>query len=170
MVREARKEFFSKHSYNFTTDGTHVLSGTFRQLAVSTNLLGTSIHEIQESWTRPKDLKQANYTLQSLPKGLKFLQVVPTSESPKFMGLTGIHILDALCHFSGITYCPWCRKEGQNEVTMVNHLLTMHYRLGLVCNRCYCCPSTMYNTLCCHGQHACHQPGENHHSELVPSN
>ena len=39
---------------------------------MSTNLLGTSIHEIQASWTGPKELKQVNYALQSLPKGLKF--------------------------------------------------------------------------------------------------
>ena len=122
MVREARKEFFSKHSYNFTTDGTCNLSGTFRWLAASTNLLGTSFHEIQASWTGHEELKQANYTLRSLPKGLKFLCTVPPSESPKVMGLTGIHNPDALCHFGGITYCPWCRKEGQNEGTVVNHL------------------------------------------------
>ena len=53
MVREARREFFSKHSHGFTKDSTHNLSGIFRQLALSTNLLGTSIHEIQASWTGP---------------------------------------------------------------------------------------------------------------------
>ena len=89
---------------------------------MSADLLGTSIYEIQSSWTGPKELKQANYTLQSLPKGLKFLQVVAPSESPKVMGLMGIHDPDALCCFNSITYCPWCRKEGQNEGTVVNHL------------------------------------------------
>ena len=106
----------------FTTDSTHDLSGTFRHLAVSASLLGTSIYDIQSSWTGPEELKQANYDLQSLPKGLKFFWVVPPSESPKVMGLLGIHDLDAFCHFSSITYCPWCGKEGQNEGTMVNHL------------------------------------------------
>ena len=105
-------------------------------MAMSAGLLGTSIHEIQVSWVGPKELKQVNYALQSLPKGLKFLHAVPPSKSPKVMGLVGIHDPDALCHFSGITYCPWCRKEG------------MHYRLGLVCNRCHDCPSTMSDTLC----------------------
>ena len=122
MVKEARMEFSLKHFYNFATDGTCDLSRTFRQLAASTNLLGTSIYEIQSSWTGPKELKQANYALQSLPKGLKFLHVVPPSESPKVMGLMGIHDPDALCCFSDMTYCPWCRKEGQNEGTMVNQL------------------------------------------------
>ena len=105
MVKEARREFFSKHSYDFTTDVTHNLSGTFRQLAASTDLLGTSIYEIQSSCTGPEELKQANYALQSLPKGLKFLCVVPPSESPKVIGLMGIHDPHTLCHFGGITYC-----------------------------------------------------------------
>ena len=122
MVKEARREFFLKHSYDFTTEGTPDLSGTFRQLAASTNLLGTSIYEIQSSWTGPKELKQANYALGSLPKGLKFLHVVPPSESPKVMGLMGIHDPDALHCFGSVTYCPWCGKEGQNEGTVVNHL------------------------------------------------
>ena len=63
------------------------------------------------------------------------------------MGLMGIHDPDALCHFSGITHHPWCWKEGQNEGTMVNHLQMVCYRLGLVCNQCHDCPSTMVETL-----------------------
>ena len=30
LVKEARKEFFSKHSYNFVTEGTHNLLEIFR--------------------------------------------------------------------------------------------------------------------------------------------
>ena len=82
IVVEARLLFFSKHSYNFTDDGRRDLSGVFKKLAASSGLLGTTIHEIQSSWTGPEELKQANYTLQSLPKGLKFLRAVPASESP----------------------------------------------------------------------------------------
>ena len=77
MVKEARRELFLKHSYYFTTDGMHNLSRIFKQLAGRSDLPGTSIHEIQASWTGPKELKQTNYPLQSLPKGLKFLHVVP---------------------------------------------------------------------------------------------
>ena len=115
LVREARMEFFLKHFYNFATNGTHNLSEIFKQMAVSTDLLGTSIHEIQASWTGPNELKQANYALWSLPKGLEFFHAVPPSKSPKVMGLVGIHDPDALCCFSGITYCPWYRKEGQTR-------------------------------------------------------
>ena len=64
------------------------------------------------------------------PKGEDFLRAVPTTESPKVMGLMGIHDPNALWHYAGYTYCPWCEKEGQNEGTMVNHLRTTHYRLG----------------------------------------
>ena len=67
IVVEARLLFFSKHSYNFIEDGNCNLSGIFKKLAVSASLLGTNIHEIQASWTGPEELKQANYTLQSLP-------------------------------------------------------------------------------------------------------
>ena len=70
----------------------------------------------------PDKLQQANYALRSLPKGLEFLRVVCPSESPKVMGLVGIHNPDALHCFNGLTHCPWCGKEGQNEGTVVNHL------------------------------------------------
>ena len=122
IVVEARLCFFSKHSYNFNQDGNHDLSRIFKKLAVSAGLLGTNIHEIEAYWTGPEELKQANYTLQSLPKGLKFLRAVPASESPKVMGLVGIHNPDALQCFAGFTYCPWCGKEGQNEGMVVNYL------------------------------------------------
>ena len=71
------------------------------------------------------------------------------------MGLKGIHDSDALWHFVGYTYCPWCGKEGQNKGTMVNHVRTVHYRLGLVCNLCFGCPTVMLDTLHQHGHHSC---------------
>ena len=77
LVKEARKEFFSIHSSNFIMEGTCNLSEIFRQMATSAELLGISIYEIQATWTGPDELKQANYALRSLPKGLKFLHVVP---------------------------------------------------------------------------------------------
>ena len=70
IVGEARLHFFSKHSYSFNQDGNHDLSRIFKKLAMSASLLSTNIHEIEASWTGQEELKQANYTLQSLPKGL----------------------------------------------------------------------------------------------------
>ena len=114
-MKEARKEYFKRYSYNFTAEGTCNLSEIFRWMAKSTNLLGTTIYEIQKVWKGLDELQQANYALRSLPKGLKFLHVVPPSESPKVMGLVGIHDPDTLHHFNGLNHCPWCGKEGQNE-------------------------------------------------------
>ena len=65
----------------------------------------------------------------------------------KGMELMGIHNPNALRHYAGYTYCPWCGKEGQNEGTMVNHLRTTHYRLGLVCDWCFGCPMVMLDSL-----------------------
>ena len=50
LVREARKEYFKRHSPNFTTDGTCDLSEVFKHMAGSTKLLGSAIYEIQEVW------------------------------------------------------------------------------------------------------------------------
>ena len=167
MVVEARLLFFSKHSCNFNQDGNHDLSKVFKKLTKKAGLLGTSIYEIQALWTGPEELKQANYTLWSLPKGLKFLKVVSTTESPKVMGLMGIHDPDALWHFASFTYFPWCGKEGQNEGMVVNHRSTTHYKLGLVCDKCYGCPTITSDTLHHHGHHNCCQVTTP--SESVPS-
>ena len=137
--------------------------------AKSTKLLGSAIYKIQEVWMGPDVLQQANYALRSLPKGHKFLHAVPTSESPKVMGQVGIQDPDALCHFNGLTHCPWCGKEGQNEGTVVNHLWTMHYRLGLVCDKCNNSPSTSLDTLCQHGWQNCQPSGEGNPNESVSS-
>ena len=169
LVKEVREEYFLKHCYSFILEGTCDHLEIFRQMATNAELLGTFIYEIQAVWTGPDELRQANYALRSLPKGLKFLHAVPPSESPKVMGLVGIHDLDDLHHFNDMTHCPWCGKEGQNEGTVVNHLWTVHYRQGLVCNKCNNCPSTSSDTLHCHGQQDCQQPGEKVTNELVSS-
>ena len=70
-------------------------------------LLGSAIHEIQEAWTRQDELQHANHVLRAIPKGPKIFQAVSPSESPKVMGLVGIHHTNALQHFNGVTHCPW---------------------------------------------------------------
>ena len=141
-------------------EGTCYLSEVFRCMAETTKLLGSAIYEIKEVWKGPDELQQANYTLRALLKGLKFLRALPPLDSPKVMGLVGIHDPDALHHFNGVTHCPWCRKEVQNEGTVVNHLQMVHYRLSLVCNKCYNYLSTSSDTLHCHGQQNCQPSGE----------
>ena len=129
-------------------------------MAEIAKLLGLAIYEIKEVWAGPDKLQQANYALRTLPKGLKFLRAVPPLESPKVMGVMGIHDLDTLHHFNGMTHCPWCGKEDQNEGTVINHLRMVHYRLGLMCKKCFSYLSTSLDTLHHHSQQNCQPSGE----------
>ena len=112
-MKEARSHYFATHPWDWIHDSTDDLSELFQELAKGAGLLGKSIYEIQLSWHGPEELKHANYSLQSLPKGLRFLRVVPTTESPKVMGLKGIHDSDALRHFAGYTYFPGVGRKGK---------------------------------------------------------
>ena len=121
----------------------------------STSLIGYEIFEIQETWMGQCELEYTNYALKTLPKGLKFFCLVSSSKSPKVMGLTNIHHPDTLCHFNRVTHCLWCRKEGQNEGMIINHLQIMPCKLGLVCKKCFCCPSVTSEAIWHHGQKSC---------------
>ena len=158
-IKEARARYFITHSWNWDHGNTEDLSDIFKELAQEAGLLGESIFKIQQSWKGPEHLQQANYVFQSQPKGLKFLRTVSTKESPKEMGLKGIHDPEALWHFSRYTYCPWCGKSGQNEGTIINHLRTTHYKLGLICNQCFGCPTMTLDTLRRHGHINCIDEG-----------
>ena len=71
--------------------------------------------------------------------------------------------------FSGVTYFPWCRK-GQNEGTIINHLRMVHYKLGLICEKCFCFPSITSEAIQCHSQKNCEpsaEGGPNESSLLV---
>ena len=126
----------------------------------SAGLLSSKIHEIKKTWTGQSELQYANYALRTLPKGLKFFCPVSPLESPKVMGLTSIHLLNALHHFNGVTHCPWCGREGQNKGTLINHLQTTHYKLGLVCKKCFCCPSVTSEAIQCHDCKSCQPSAE----------
>ena len=140
-IKEARARYFATHSWDWAQGNTEDLSDIFKELAQEAGLLDDSI---------------SNYIFQSQPKGLRFLRAVSAKESPKEMGLKGIHDPKALWCFSRFTYCLWCGKLGQNEGTIVNHLRTTHYyKLGLICDRCFGCPTTMADTLCQHGHINC---------------
>ena len=154
-IREAKECYFTTHPWDWVQSNMDDLSDIFRELAQSAGLLGKSIFEIQRSWDGPDHLKHGNYVLRSLPKGLKFLRMVSTKESPKIMGLKGIHDPNALWHFASYTYCPWCGKDRQNEGTIINHLRTVQYKLGLICNQCFGCPVVMSDALCHHGHNSC---------------
>ena len=58
-----------------------------------------------------------------------------------------------------VNFCHWCGKEGQNEGTVVNHLWTMHYKLGIDCSRYLHFPLITLEAIWYHGQ-GCKQPRE----------
>ena len=68
-----------------------------------------------------KDLQVAHHIVKGSLKGIQFLWVVSPTKSPKSMGLKGIHSPKAFHQQVGLSFCLWCRKEGQNEGTVVNH-------------------------------------------------
>ena len=130
------------------------MADIFWSMIESAGLLSSENYEIKETWTGQSELQYANYTLRTLPKGLKFFHPVSSSESPKVMGLTGIHHPDAFHHFNGVTHCSWCGKEG-NEGTVINHLQTMHYKLDLVWKKCFYCPLVTSEAIQHHSQKSC---------------
>ena len=91
LIKEVRTRYFSTHPWDWTQRNTNNLSDIFRGLAQRAGLLGECIFKMQDSWKGPDHLKCTNYVLLDLPKGLKFLRVVSAKESPKIMGLGGIH-------------------------------------------------------------------------------
>ena len=150
IVKAARQVYWKIHWANFEQAGSYNLSSVFHQMATLTNLLDTKVYEVQETWGGWKDLRTANQVAKASPKDIHFFKTISSTESPKIMGLKGIHSTEALQQWSGLTFCPWCGKEGQNEGTVVNHLWTMHYHLGLVCTYCLSYFTTNAEAICCH--------------------
>ena len=68
----------------------HNCMEVFQHMIKTADLLGSAIYEITGTWSGWDELQQANYSLMTLQKGLKFFRAVSPSESPKVMGLIGI--------------------------------------------------------------------------------
>ena len=160
LVQNAREDYFWGKQLHFHSENSCNLMDFFQNMIESTGLLGSEIYEIQETWMGQCELEYTNYTLKMQLKGLKFFHPVSPSESPKVMGLTNINHPDALCHFNGVTHCLWCRKEGENEGMIINHLWMMHYKLGLMCKKCLHCPLVMSEAIWHHGRRSCQQSAE----------
>ena len=123
-MKEARSHYFAAHPCDWIHNSTNDLSDIFRELAESAGLLGESIHEIQLSSDGPEELKHANYALQSLPKGLRFLRAVPPQnlqrswDSRESMTLMLFHALWAIPTVPGVGRRgkmrePWLTIWGQ---------------------------------------------------------
>ena len=140
------------HHANYDHKGSQDLSYTFQDMATSAGLMDSEGHEVQEVWTGWKDLWAAHHVVKGSLKGIQFFWVVPSTESPKIMWLKGIYSPKALSQQVGLSFCLWCRKEGQNEGMVVNHLQTSQFCLGLICSQCLRYFTTSADTMHCHLQ------------------
>ena len=120
----------------FHKEVTHDLANVIREMAEMASLMDTKTHPVQDQWQGKKELHAAKHLAKRSTKNLCYFQVVLPIQSPKIMGLKGIHCPEVLKHQAGLSFCPWCGKEGQNEGNMVIHLCTGYYCLRLVCERC----------------------------------
>ena len=152
LVQCIRWTYFGTHPLTFYKEVTYKLTNIFREMAEIAGLLGTVVHLVQDQWKGRKELHSANYTVRGSAKDLHYFRVVLPLKFPKIMGLWGIHSPKALKHQAGLSFCPWCRKEGKNEGTIVSHLHTRHYCLWLVCERCLSYFTTTWDKMWHHAQ------------------
>ena len=124
------------HCPGYDHKGSQDLSHTFQEMATSVGLMDSEVHEVQELWTGCKTIWATDSMVKGSTKGIQIFQVVPPTKLPKIMRLNGIHSPKTLCRQTGLSFCLWCGKEGQNEGTVVNHLWMSHYHLGLICSQC----------------------------------
>ena len=123
-----------------------------KELAEMAGLLGTEVHPVCDHWVGRKDFCSAYHSVRGSTKDLYFFRTVIPIKTSKIMGLQGIHSCKAWKQQVGLSFCPWCGKEGENEGTIVNHLCIMHYHLGLVCERCLSYFTAMSDKMWCHAQ------------------
>ena len=91
IIKAARWAYHPSHKGMFVQEGSYDLMSVFQEMATSTGLLDSDVHEVQNEWTGWKDLWATHQVAKSSPKDIHFFQLVPPTESPKIMGLNGIH-------------------------------------------------------------------------------
>ena len=88
--------FFKAHHPKVDHEVSHNLSHKFWEMADSAGLLDSHIYEVQDMLTGWKEPHAANHVAKSSSKDICYFQVISPTESPKIMGLKGIHSLKAL--------------------------------------------------------------------------
>ena len=126
LVQVTRWAYFKAHCPEFDHENPHDLSHTFQEMANSTILLDPNVYEVWDVLTVQKHLHVAHCVARSCLRDIHFFWVVPPTESPKIIGLKGTHSPKVLKQQAGLSFCPWCEKEGQNEGTVANNLRTSH--------------------------------------------
>ena len=113
LVWKAREDYFKTNCPHFDCETSCDLTGVFWDMVTSASLLGSQIYKIQEVWRGQDELWYANDVLKTLPKGLQFFCPVSPSESPKVMGLAGIHNPDTLHCFASVTFALGVERRAK---------------------------------------------------------
>ena len=82
-------KYYQTHKPDCEHENSQVMSSTFKELATSTNLVGSEVHNVKEVWTGWRNLKATHHAAKALPKNIHFFQVVLPTKSPKIMDLSG---------------------------------------------------------------------------------
>ena len=83
LVWKVREDYYWENHPHFDSKTSYDLEDVFQSMIESASLLSCKIYKIKETWTGWSELQYFNYTLRTLPKGLKFFHPLSPSESPK---------------------------------------------------------------------------------------
>ena len=96
LVKQIRWTYFKAHCLEFDSETTHNLTCIFKGMADMVGLLNNKVHQVQDPWPGKKELHTANHATISSAQEICYFQVVSPTESPKIIGLKGIHFPEAL--------------------------------------------------------------------------
>ena len=112
LVQCIRQTYFRTHVLTFHKEDTYKLMEVFKELVEMAGLLDTKVYPVQDWWVGKRELCSAYSAVRGSAKDLHFFRIVVPLESPKIMGLQGIHSPEVLKWQAGLSFCLWCRKEG----------------------------------------------------------
>ena len=123
LVQWAREDYFKAHHPHFNHETLWDLSDLLQDMIISADLLDSKISKSKRTGPGKKTYGLQMIHWRLYQRACIFSKLYCQQNCPKSCPLP-------FCQYASY---PWCRKEGQNEGTIVNHLWTTHYRLGLAC-------------------------------------
>ena len=96
LVQCIRQTYFRTHALTFHKEDTNELADVFKELAEMAGLLGTEVYLVHDQWAGKKELHSTYHGVRGSARDLHFFRTVSPLESPKIMGLQGIHSPEAL--------------------------------------------------------------------------
>ena len=72
LVQQTKKAYFRTNHPDFDCEVLYDLSHTFQEMTDSAGLHELDIYEVQDAWTRQKDLQTANHTAKASQRNIQF--------------------------------------------------------------------------------------------------